>query len=132
MQAAIAPVLISDHFLLPPHVPWDTFLLRIPEKDIPRLPELLEPHRATSAERGRLAREAWLNYFAPEKEFDAIIAAAHAALHHGPPNESIFRRKQARIIAQANRRRQLRDFARNTVLTTLKVLRLKSPYQMNR
>ncbi|HWW22462.1 MAG TPA: exostosin family protein [Edaphobacter sp.] len=132
MQAGIAPVLISDNFLLPPHVPWDTFLLRIPERDIARLPELIEPHLATSAERGRLAREVWLNYFAPEKEFDAIIAAAVAALHHGPPDEAVFRRRQARIVARANRRRQLRDLARNTVLTTLKVLRLKSPYQMNR
>ncbi|HMH16402.1 MAG TPA: exostosin family protein [Edaphobacter sp.] len=132
MQAGIAPVLISDDFLLPPHVPWDTFLLRIPERDIARLPELIEPHLATSAQRGRLAREAWLNYFAPEKEFDAIIAAAFAALHHGPPDESVFRSQQARIIARANRRRQLRDLARTTVLKTLKVLRLKSPYQMNR
>jgi len=132
MQAGIGPVLISDDYLLPPHVPWDTFLLRIPEGDIARLPELIEPHLATSAERGRLAREAWLNYFAPEKEFDTIVAACAAALHHGPPDESVFRRQQARIIARAERRRKLRTLARNAVLKTLKVLHIKSPYQMNR
>jgi hypothetical protein len=132
MQAGIAPVLISDDYLLPPHAPWDTFLLRIAEKDIARLPELIEPHLATSAERGRLAREAWLNYFAPEKEFDAIIAACAAALHHGPPEEATFRRRQARIIASAERCRKLRTVARNTILKTLKFLHIKSPYQMNR
>ena len=132
MQAGIAPVLISDAYLLPPHVPWDTFLLRIPEKNIAHLPELIEPHLATAAERGRLAREAWLNYFAPECEFDAIIAAAHAALRHGPPSEETFRQQQARIIARAVRRGKLRTFARNSVLKTLKFLHLKSPYQMNR
>jgi Exostosin family len=132
MSAGVAPVLISDDYLLPPHVPWDTFLLRIPERQIARLPELIEPHLSTAAERGRLAREAWLNYFAPEREFDAIISAAHAALHHGPPSEDFFRRQRVRIIARAVRRRKLYTFARNTTLKTLKVLRIKSPYQMNR
>lgn len=132
MSAGIAPVLISDDYLLPPHVPWDTFLIRVPEKDIARLPELLEPHLPTAAERGRLARQAWLEHFAPEKEFDAIIAAAYGALHHGPPDEAVFRKQQARIIAKAERRRKLRGFARNAVLKTLKFLHIKSPYQMNR
>jgi len=132
MQAGIAPVLISDGFPLPPNVPWDTFLLRFDEGDITRLPELIEPHLATSAKRGRLAREAWLNHFAPEKDFDAIIALAAASLRHGPPDEATFRRRQARIIAAAARRRKLRAFARNAILITLKTLHIKSPWQMNR
>ena len=132
MQAGIAPVLLADDYLLPPNVPWDTFLLRIPEKDIARLPELLEPHLSTAAERGRLAREAWLEHFAPEKEFDAIVSLAHTALHHGPPDEAVFRRQQPSIIARFERRRKLRDLTRNAVLGTLRLLRLKPPYQMNR
>ncbi len=132
MKAGVAPVLISDGYVLPPYVPWNDFLLRIAEKDIGRLPELLEPHLATSAERGRLAREAWLHYFAPEKEFDFIVAACKMALQHGPPDEASFRGKQARIISSAGRRRKLRSFARNLILNVLKFLRIKSPYQMNR
>jgi hypothetical protein len=132
MSAGIAPVLISDDYLLPAHVPWDTFLLRIPESDIARLPELIEQHLAESAERGRLARQAWLDYFAPEKEFDAIIAAAATSLKHGPPDEAVFRKRQRALIAKAERKRKLRAFARNAVLKTLKVLHIKSPYQMNR
>lgn len=132
MSAGVAPVLISDDYLLPAHVPWDTFLLRIPERDIARLPELIEPHLGEAAERGRLARQAWLDYFAPDKEFDAIVALASAALKHGPPDEAVFRKRQKAVIARAERKRKLRDFARNAVLMTLKVLRLKSPYQMNR
>jgi hypothetical protein len=132
MQAGIAPVLIADDYLLPAGVPWDTFLIRIAEKDIARLPELIEPYLATSPERGRLAREAWANYFAPEREFDAIVAACVRTLHHGPPEEASFRRRQARIIARAELRRKLRAFARTAILKTLKVLHLRSPYQMNR
>ncbi|HTF62116.1 MAG TPA: exostosin family protein [Edaphobacter sp.] len=94
MQAGVAPVLISDDYLLPAHVPWDNFLIRIAERDIARLPELLDPYAPSAAERGQLARQAWLDHFAPEKEFDAMIAAAHMALKHGPPTEAEFRRRQ--------------------------------------
>src|SRR5665213_2923212 len=98
MQAGIAPVLISDDYLLPSHISWDKFLIRIAERDIRRLPELLEPHLATSAERGYAARQAWLNHFAPEKEFDVIVAAAYESLNHGPPDEAEFRRRQGALI----------------------------------
>lgn len=81
---------------------------------------------------GRLARQARLDYFSPEKEFDAIVAAANTALHHGPPAEAEFRGRQRALIAHAERKRKLRTFARNAALKTLKALRLKSPYQMNR
>lgn len=132
MQAGVAPVLLVDDYPLPSHVAWDKFLLRVPERDIARLPELVEPYLPTAAERGRLARQAWLDHFAPEKEFDAIASAAFAALHHGPPDEAVFRRRQRSIIARAERRRKLRAFVRNAAVGTLKFLRIKSPYQMNR
>jgi hypothetical protein len=132
MSAGIAPVLISDDYLLPPHVPWETFLLRIAERDIARLPELIEQHLTEATERGTLARQAWVDHFAPDKEFDAIVSSAYSALGHGPPEEVIFRGKQRRIVAAAERKRKLRTVARNAVLKTLKVLRLKPPYEMNR
>ncbi len=132
MSAGIPPVLISDDYLLPPGPDWDSFLLRVPESEIARLPKILDPLRGSSADRGRLAREAWLQHFAPDREFDGIVAACATALHHGPPAEVVFRKQQARIIARARLRRQLRGFARSAVLRTLKILHLKSPYQMNR
>ncbi len=132
MSAGIAPVLISDNYLLPPGPAWESFLLRIPEKDIGRLPELLEPQVASSHDRGRKAQQAWSQHFAPEREFDAIINLCQAALRHAPPSEEIFRKQQARMVRRANTRRALRSFARAAFLRTLKALRLKSPYQMNR
>ena len=132
MSAGVAPVLLSDHYLLPPHVDWSSFLLHIPEKDIARLPELLTAELPTSAQRGELARKAWQQHFSPECEWDAIINACVAALHHGPPSESTFRRRQRRMILRSRLQRSLRSTARTAVLSTLKALRLKSPYQLNR
>ncbi len=132
MSAGVAPVLIADSYLLPEGVDWDSFLLRIPEREIGRLPELLEPHMATSAERGALALAAWQKHFSPEQEWNRIVDLALRALRHGPPAEAIFRRRQARLIAGARLRRQLRSAARNAVVGTLKLLHIRSPWQMNR
>jgi hypothetical protein len=132
MQAGVAPVLISDHYPLPPHVPWDKFLIRIAERDIGRLPELIEPLLPSSAERGRLARQTWLDHFAPEHEFDAIVRLAAAALRHRQPAEATFRRRQGAMIFRINTIRKLRSSLRSAILGTLRFLRLKSPYSMNR
>lgn len=132
MSAGVAPVLIADDYLLPAGIDWDSFLLRIAEKDIARLPELLEPHAATSAARGRMAREAWLQHFAPEKEFDEIVSACYAALHHAPPSEASFLRKQRGMIFRAAAYRKAKTQARALVLKTFKLLGIKLPYQMNR
>ena len=132
MSAGVAPVLLSDDYLLPPHVDWDSFLLRIPEKHLARLPELLEPYRATSAHRGALARQAWLEHFSPAREWDSIVNLCASALHHGPPTEAAFRRQQSRLIARARFQRHVRSYARGAALGILRTLHLKPPYQMNR
>jgi hypothetical protein len=130
MRAGVAPVLISDAYPLPPHVPWDTFLLRVAERDIKRLPELIEPHLPESAERGRRAREAWVNHFAPDKQFDAIVGLAAAALRHGPPTEAAFRRMQPRMIVAFNARLKARGMLRSAVLKVLRFLHVRLPYRM--
>jgi hypothetical protein len=132
MAAGIAPVLLSDEYELPPGPDWDSFLLRIPERDIVRLPQLLEPHLASAAQRGRLAREAFVEHFSLEKEFDRIAELAALSLRHAPPSEQRFRRQQAAIIRRAELRHAAYGMLRAIALKTLKLLRLKNPYQTNR
>ncbi len=132
MRAGVAPVLLSDKYELPAHVDWPSFLLRFPEKDIARLPRLLEPHLKSAPQRGRLARAAWEKHFAEDKEFDAIVAGCAEALRNSVPVEATFQPQQRKMIAGLARRQQLRSFARSSVLKTLKLLGLKNPYRMNR
>jgi Exostosin family len=73
MEMGVAPVLLADRYALPPGPDWDSFLIRIPEREYARLPELLEPHVAESRERGSLARKAWEEFFAPQLVFDRMI-----------------------------------------------------------
>jgi hypothetical protein len=132
MRAGVAPVLLSDGYALPRGPEWSSFLMRVAERDIKRLPQILEPLVASTAERGRLARLAWEEYFSPEVEFDAVVDRAWSNLHHGSPPEERFLAQNDSIIAGQRRKEALRSFARAAVLKTLKVLRLKNPYQMNR
>jgi hypothetical protein len=109
MAAGIAPVLLSDHYELPPGPAWDTFLVRVPEREIARLPALLEPLVASAAERGRQAREAYLEHFAVDREFDRVIELAARSLHHRGPAEAVFRRQQSTIVLRDRFQRSVRS-----------------------
>jgi hypothetical protein len=132
MAAGVAPVLLSDDYELTPGPAWDQFLIRVRERDISRLPAILETHLASAAERGRLARCAFDEYFAVDREFDCLVDLAARALRHGPPGEEYFRRRQMAMFRKFERKSKTRAALRSLVLGTLKALHLKNPYQMNR
>ncbi|MGD0480646.1 MAG: exostosin family protein [Terracidiphilus sp.] len=132
MAAGVAAVLLSDDFALPPGPAWDTFLIRVRERDIAKLPEILEPYLESAAERGRLARQAFDEHFSIEREFDRIVELAARSLRHAPPPEEHFRKRQAATIRRFEWKRKARAALRSAVLKALKALRLKNPYQMNR
>jgi hypothetical protein len=132
MALGVAPVLLSDDYELTPGPAWDQFLIRVRERDISRLPAILEPHLPNAAERGRVARKAFEEYFAVDREFDRLVDLAARALRHGPPAEEYFRRKQLAMLRQFERRRKARAALRSLALRTIKALHLKNPYQMNR
>lgn len=132
MAAGVAPVLLSDDYVLPPGPDWDRIVLRIPEREVSKLPELLERRVSEAAERGRLARQAFEQYFCISREFDSIVELAEKALRHGGPAEASFQGQQRSMIRQLRWKNTLYDAMRWTALKTMKVLRLKNPYQMNR
>ena len=132
MAAGVTPVLLSDDFALPPGPAWDRFLIQVRERDIARLPEILEPYLASAAERGRLARQAFDEYFSIEREFDCFVELAARSLRHAPPPEEHFRKRQAAMIRRLAWKRKGRAALRAAVLKALRTLRIKNPYQMNR
>ncbi|MEO6923480.1 MAG: exostosin family protein [Acidobacteriaceae bacterium] len=131
LRAGIAPVLISDNYVLPPNIEWDKFLVRVRERDIHKLPQILETLQATAVERGRLAREAYLENFAASHAFDRIVSLCARSLAHGGPPESEFRAMQQKILASERRRHKRYAYAKKTFLTLLRLLHIKNPYQMN-
>lgn len=57
MELGRCPVILSDDWVPPPFIPWESFSLRIPESQVGDLPRILadKPHE----ELGRAARRAW-------------------------------------------------------------------------
>jgi hypothetical protein len=70
MELGRAPVIIADQWVPPKGPDWDTFALRIPERRVADIPEILDSCKDSAEERGRLARMAWEQWFGPENIFD--------------------------------------------------------------
>lgn len=74
MEMGIAPVIISDRYILPNGPDWDSFALCVPERRIADLAEVVEAHAYEAEERGRLARKAYEEWFASPKVFNHIVS----------------------------------------------------------
>ncbi len=131
MQMGVAPVLISDALKLPAGPDWKSFLIQVPERKIAQLVELLEPHRAESAERGRLARLAWERWFAPPVVFNNVVAACARTGETARIAERWVQPWWGFMVWKWRLRGQLRGAAKAVVLRVFKLLGLKFIYQLN-
>lgn len=73
MRAGCVPVVISDQWVAPTGPDWDLFSLRVREADIEGIPALLERLEERSEGMGRLAREAWHDWFADDVSFHRVV-----------------------------------------------------------
>ena len=73
MRVGRVPVIISDNWVPPTGPSWDDFAIRIAQKDIDKIPEILEREEANWEKKARLARQAWEDYFAPDTLFSYLI-----------------------------------------------------------
>ena len=73
MKMGVAPVILSDAWMLPEGPDWKSFAVLVPEKDILRLPDILKAHELEYVSRGMMARKAYERYFADGAYFDYLI-----------------------------------------------------------
>jgi hypothetical protein len=78
MEMGICPVILSDGWLPPEGPDWGAFAIFVQESQVDKLEMILDPLRGESARRGQLAREAWLKWFAPERQFDRMVEITSA------------------------------------------------------
>jgi hypothetical protein len=72
MRAGRVPVIISDEWLAPGGLEWDKFSIRVPEREVDRIPAALEALEEVSEEMGLAARKAWEDNFSVAKSFGWI------------------------------------------------------------
>jgi hypothetical protein len=107
MQMGIAPVIISDKWIRPTGVDWDSFCVFVKEKDIARLPELLAPFDSRWREMGQLARAAWDKSYCLEDEFNCIVDSLAEIKARRILPERVVRLSWPFILARVNLRRAL-------------------------
>jgi Exostosin family len=78
MQLGVAPVLISDNWVLPEGPDWDKCMLRIPERELGRLEEILLRHEADAATLGAAAQQAYAKHFHGEAYVRFLVDAARS------------------------------------------------------
>lgn len=67
------PVIISDQWVPPEGPDWPTFSLRVKEREVSRIPEILLEHESNAVQMGLAARNAWDRYFSADVYFDYLV-----------------------------------------------------------
>jgi hypothetical protein len=80
---------MSDEWVYPERVDWPSCSIRVSEKDVCRLEEILEPNLDRAAEMGLQARQEWERYYAPEVRFHWLVEDCLELLHARRMSEAI-------------------------------------------
>ncbi len=72
MKMGRAPVIISDQWVPPSGPDWPAFSIRVPEKDVARLPRVLEDRKQEAEKMGLVARSQWEQWFSETACFHRI------------------------------------------------------------
>lgn len=73
MECGGVPVIISDSWVPPRGPAWDTFSIQVPQHRVTAIPQILESYKDRSEEMGKLARQAWQDWFSDEVSFHRMV-----------------------------------------------------------
>lgn len=73
LRMGCVPVVIADQWVPPQGPDWEAFSVRLAERDISRIPEVLSERTAQADEMGHRARRAWENWFSKEAVFHRVV-----------------------------------------------------------
>jgi hypothetical protein len=73
MQAGRVPVIISDRFVLPSGPDWDSCSIRVSERDITSIPDIVAKYLDKWPEMAQKSRQAWENYFSEDVILDSLV-----------------------------------------------------------
>ena len=73
MRLGRVPVVISDQWVEPNGPDWSKFCIRVAQRSVHQIPEILAAQKSASVEMGNQARIAWDTYFHRTRFFDHLI-----------------------------------------------------------
>jgi hypothetical protein len=89
MMLGRPPVIVSDQWVPPSGPDWGSFSIRVAERDLERLPGLLEDRRAESETMGEAARAAWNDWFSESACFHRTVGWCLELAAYAPAREGV-------------------------------------------
>lgn len=115
MQAGRCPVIISDEWLPPIGVDWETCSIRIAESDLKLLPEILREREREADGLGAEARRVWRAHYAPERRLTTLARSCidiHESLRPTGRLQIATRGARSRVALRRARVRLTQDMRR--------------------
>lgn len=113
MEACIAPVIVADDWLPPLGPSWEEFALFVRENEVSSIYEKVKAHEGEFARRGRLARQAWEQYFSPENYWSFILRSIRRIQENQRYPELLYARSLSLLAVQEwGRQRRVRTSIR--------------------
>lgn len=109
MQVGRAPVIVSDDWLPPPFVDWDSCTVRVAERDVQNIPEILREREAEAVSLGERARASWEKWFAPERQLSTLVHGCILARETAPNRSYMVVKACARRDAVRRGLRRVKD-----------------------
>jgi hypothetical protein len=75
LRVGRCPVIVSDRWLAPPFVDWESCAIRISERDLRHLPGVLREREHDAAELGLRARVVWERQYSPAAMLNTLVEA---------------------------------------------------------
>ncbi len=85
MEMGRAPVILSDDWVPPEGPDWPTFSLRIAEREVDRLGDILREREGDAVAMGERARTQWDRWYSATALFDTIVDACVDLARRGGP-----------------------------------------------
>ncbi len=114
MEMGLVPVILSDGWVRPRGPQWRDFSVTVSERDVTRLVPILEGYGDDWLEMGQNARQIWLEWFSPPKQFNYIVDSCIEIKRKAKVTEKSFRQAWPLLLALARARlavNNLRTFA---------------------
>jgi hypothetical protein len=132
MQMEVAPVVVSDRWMLPYGPDWASFAIRIPERKLKQLDTIIEKYLPESAHRGKLARAAYDEWFAPPVFFNRVIESCERAKANRRIPERWIHPFWGYMLWRARLKYGFRAFAKKIILGAFRVAGKRFIYDLNR
>ena len=108
MRIGVAPIILSDDYILPKGPDWKSFALFVPEKEVARVEEIAEKHEDHYREMGLAAAAAYRQFFSAPAYFDYVVSQCLDIQKTQRIPESVFWSSREAVVFGLKVKRRLR------------------------